>query len=32
VSVYPLPLTMRYRYIPLATPAPRMLVLFHTAS
>ena len=30
-SVYPLPLTMRYRYMPLATPAPVMLVPFHTA-
>ena len=26
VSVYPLPLTMRYRYMPLAIPAPRVLV------
>jgi len=32
VSIYPLPLVMRYRYMPLATPAPLMLVLFHTAS
>ena len=32
VSVYPLPLTIRYRYMPLATPAPVRLVPFHTAS
>jgi len=29
VSVYPLPLVMRYRYMPLATTAPVMLVGFH---
>ena len=32
VSVYPLPLTMRYRYTPLATPVPRELTPCHTAS
>jgi len=32
VSVYPLPLTMRYRYMPLATPAPVMLFPVHPAS
>ena len=31
VSVYPLPLVIRYRHMPLATPAPVMLFPVHPA-